>query len=194
MSTWCETIERLTACLRQATATDRHGQIQDPDAAFARWEEWTVEARAARRLAYFIGNGASASMACHLAADLRKNAHVHTEVLTDPALLTALANDLAYDEVFAEPIRRAMNAGDLLIAISSSGRSPNILKAAAAAELRGGRVITLSAMRPENPLRRAGDLNWYVPAETYGLAESAHAALLHHWMDRMAAHTPPDAS
>ena len=69
---------------------------------------------------YLVGNGASASMASHMAADLDKNARVHTEVFTDPALITAIANDLDYTQVFSEPLRRRMSPGDMLVAISSS--------------------------------------------------------------------------
>jgi D-sedoheptulose 7-phosphate isomerase len=74
----------------------------------------------------------------------------------------------------------------MLVAISSSGRSPNILKAAAVAADMKMTVVTLSGMAPENPLRRAGWLNAYVAAPTYGLAETCHAAILHHWMDSIA--------
>jgi D-sedoheptulose 7-phosphate isomerase len=71
----------------------------------------------------------------------------------------------------------------MLVAISSSGRSPNILAAVDAAEELGLTVVTLSAKDAENPLRRRGHLNLYVAAETYGLAETSHAAALHWWMD-----------
>lgn len=122
-------------------------------------------------------------MASHVSADLAKNAHVHTEVFTDLSLITAIANDISFDEVFAEPLRRRMKTGDMLVAISSSGQSKNILQAVATAKELGGRTITLSAMKPENPLRRQGELNLYVSAQTYGLAETCHAAVLHYWID-----------
>jgi DNA-binding MurR/RpiR family transcriptional regulator len=125
-------------------------------------------------------------MASHVAADLAKNAHVHTEVFSDLSLITAIANDLDYEEVFAEPLRRRMAEGDMLIAISSSGESPNVLRAVEEATRLGGLVVTLSAMRPTNHLRTRGALNLYVPADNYGLAESCHAAILHHWIDSVA--------
>jgi D-sedoheptulose 7-phosphate isomerase len=122
-------------------------------------------------------------MASHTAADLAKNAHLHTEVFSDLALITAVSNDLGYDRVFSQPLSVRARAGDMLVAISSSGRSPNVLQAVKVAARRRLTLVTLSAMDLDNPLRRAGVLNFYVGARRYGLAETCHAALLHHWMD-----------
>ena len=134
-----------------------------------------------------IGNGASASMASHFAADLAKNARLHTEVFSDLSLVTAIANDMGYENVFSEPLSRRAAAGDLLVAISSSGRSPNVLRAVQVARKLKLAVVTLSGMDEQNPLRAAGDLNFFVPAKTYGLAETCHFSILHHWMDLVAA-------
>ena len=71
----------------------------------------------------------------------------------------------------------------MVVAISSSGNSPNIIRAVHQAKELGGTVITISAMNEDNAIRKLGDLNFYVPAKTYGLAETAHAAILHFWMD-----------
>jgi D-sedoheptulose 7-phosphate isomerase len=79
-----------------------------------------------------------------------------------------------------------MRRGDVLVAVSSSGESPNILRAAEESHRLGGAVVTLSAMDPDNTLRKMGSLNFYVPASTYGMAESCHAAILHHWIDHVA--------
>jgi D-sedoheptulose 7-phosphate isomerase len=124
-------------------------------------------------------------MASHISADLAKNAFLHTRVFTDLSLITAVANDLCYEEVYAEPLRRCLKPGDMVVAISSSGRSPNIIRAVEETANLGGLVITLSAMSPDNPLRTRGTYNFYVPAESYGLAETSHAAILHFWVDQM---------
>ena len=87
------------------------------------------EIRNARRTIYLVGNGASASMASHMASDLSKNAGLHTHVFSDPSLLTAISNDIGYEDVFALPLKGRAVKGDMLVAISSSGKSPNILKA-----------------------------------------------------------------
>ena len=122
-------------------------------------------------------------MASHFAADMAKNGGVRTMVFTDLSLLTAVANDFNYEDVYAEPLRWHMKRKDMVVAISSSGNSPNIVRAVVQAKRLGGTVITISAMIEDNSIRKLGDLNFYVSAKTYGLAETAHAAILHFWMD-----------
>lgn len=153
------------------------------DEGFQTWKEFTIDVRDKKRSIYLVGNGASASMASHFAADLAKNAHLHTEVFSDLSLITAISNDIGYGRVFAEPLQRRAKREDMLVAISSSGASENILNAVESARKIGLKIITLSAMSPHNPLRLSGHINIYVPARTYGYAETCHAAILHHWMD-----------
>jgi D-sedoheptulose 7-phosphate isomerase len=184
---WTQYIDHLAACLAALEVSDHLGEAMDHKDAFARLCQRTTEVRAAGATVFCVGNGASASIASHVAADMNKNGNVRTEVFTDLAIITAVANDIGFDQVYAEPLCRKMNSVDVLLAISSSGNSPNILNAVATARKLGGFVITLSAMRPDNALRASGDLNFYVPADTYGMAESAHATLLHHWIDRIVA-------
>ncbi len=174
---WLKNIEDLKSVLQSLSVRNGAGEEIAPDQAFNEWERDTRRVRENKKTVYLIGNGASASMASHVAADLAKNALVHTEVFSDLSLITSLANDLGYEEVFAEPLRRRMKEGDMLVAISSSGQSPNILHACGEAKARGGIVITLSAMKPGNSLRLQGMLNFYLPADTYGMAETCHAAI-----------------
>jgi len=185
MKTWSKNIHDLKSCLQRLSARDGSGQEINLDTAVAQWTDLTLKIREATKTVYLIGNGASASMASHIAADLAKNAHVHTEVFSDLALITAIANDQSYEEVFAEPLRWRLNEGDMLVAISSSGNSPNIIRAVQETTIFGGIVVTLSAMRPDNKLRSLGMLNFYIPAETYGMAETGHAAILHYWVDQI---------
>lgn len=183
---WVDNIRDLHGCLNKLLVWGANQEELSSDEAFYTWMEMTVQLRNECRVVYLIGNGASASMASHLAADLAKNGRLHTQVFTDIALITALANDFSYEEVFAEPLRNRMVAGDMLVAISSSGNSPNIVSAVKIAKGRGGKVVTLSAMSADNAIRKIGDLNFYLPARTYGMAETGHAALLHYWMDGVA--------
>ena len=104
--------------------------------------------------------------------------------VSDSAMLTALGNDIGYEEVFSAPLRWYAEAGDQLITISSSGNSPNILRALEAARELGLSIVTLSGLRPDNSSRKLGDLNFYVPAKTYGIVESVHQVLLHLCLDR----------
>ena len=123
-------------------------------------------------------------MASHMALDWSKRGGVRSLAFNDMAFLTALGNDLGYDEVFAQPVEWFGEEGDLLATISSSGNSPSVVKAIAAARKRGIKVVTFSGMNPDNKSRLAGDLNFYVPAWTYGIVECGHQILLHAWLDR----------
>jgi len=182
---WKAYVSDIQEQLAGLAVTDSAGDGLDPDDGYTQWVERTLAVKENRRIVYFVGNGASASMASHMSADLAKNGRIHTEALTEPSLLTALSNDISYEAVFADPLSVRAQPGDMLIAISSSGGSPNVLAAVAEAKKHGVSVVTLSAMKEQNPLRTAGDLNFFVPAHTYGYAESTHAAVLHHWMDRV---------
>jgi D-sedoheptulose 7-phosphate isomerase len=102
-------------------------------------------------------------------------------------LLTALANDNGYENAFQRLVDLWADPGDVLVAISSSGRSANILNACAAARVRGASLITFSGFGADNPLRTHGDLNFYVANASYGPVESAHAVLAHHLTDRVLA-------
>ena len=117
-------------------------------------------------------------------ADAAKNGRLRALAFNDPSLLTATANDIAYDQVFSLPLERFGRAGDLLIAISSSGNSPNIVRALEVARGLGVGTVTLSAMQANNRARALGDLNFYVPVPRYGWAESAHQVILHYWFDQ----------
>lgn len=180
---WHSYTEKLAAVLGRVEFTDAAGRVLSADEAFETWHQLTVSVREQQKTVYLIGNGASASMASHFSADLAKNGHLHTQVFSDLSLLTAIGNDLGYSEVFAVPLERRAQPGDLLVAISSSGRSPNILNAARVAGAKKMKLITLTGFDADNPLRQLGDLNAHVPTGTYGLTETCHAAILHHWMD-----------
>jgi len=126
-----------------------------------------------------IGNGGSASIASHIATDFLKNAAIPALAFNDSSLLTCLGNDLGYENVFAKPIAIITQRGDILLAISSSGKSANILNGVDAALKKGCFVITLSGFTENNPLRKKGSLNFYVPSNSYGYVEIAHLAICH---------------
>ncbi len=180
---WGENVEQISRLLLMLSIRNISGTQLEIDEGFKRWRDMTIKLRSQAGTVYLIGNGASASMASHFAADLSKNARVHTQVFSDLSLITAIANDLGYENVYAEPLKCRMKKNDLLVAISSSGNSPNIIRAIDQARQQQGKVVTLSAMDEDNTLRGLGDLNFYVPAQTYGPAESCHATILHYWMD-----------
>jgi D-sedoheptulose 7-phosphate isomerase len=131
----------------------------------------------------FVGNGGSAGIASHMATDWLKNGGFAATCFNDGSILTCLANDLGFDQVFALPIERLGRPGDLLLAVSSSGNSLNIRNAVAAARRAQMQVITLSGFSPGNELRKLGDLNFWVPDGHYGFVEIAHLALCHAILD-----------
>jgi D-sedoheptulose 7-phosphate isomerase len=180
---WLQSLHELSRTLEQTVVTDASGSTVAVDAGFDRLSDWVVACRADRRRVYFIGNGASASMASHFSVDLAKMANVPTEVFTDCALITATGNDFGYAQSFAYPLAQRMVAGEVLIAISSSGNSTNVVEAVQLARSASVRTVTVTAMAADNTLRGLGELNFYIPAETYGNAESGHAAILHHLID-----------
>lgn len=186
-TSWSGYAGDLSSLFARLSATLPSGAEVGPDKGLWHWHRLTMRTKVNGGNVFLVGNGASAAMACHFAADIAKNARIRAQAFTNSALLTAVANDLSYEEVFAQPIRWNMRAGDQLVAISSSGNSPNILRAVEEAHRLGGRTVTVTAMEPDNALRRLGQLNFHFPAPTYGLAETAHAALLHFWVDRLVA-------
>jgi D-sedoheptulose 7-phosphate isomerase len=133
-----------------------------------------LEARERGGRVIFIGNGGSAGIASHLAIDLAKNAGVPATSFNDASTITCLANDYGYEEWLAHAVRLNARPGDCLVAISVSGRSKNILNAVTKARDMELKVVTLSGMAPDNPLRSLGDVNYWVDSRSYNIVETAH--------------------
>lgn len=165
------------------TQCDAGGKKLALGEAVAAFHDEVALCAAAGRKVIYIGNGGSASIAGHMAADLWKNGGVKTLCFSEPSLLTCLSNDLGYENVFSAPTAAYADKGDVYVAISSSGKSPNILKAARAALKKGCVLVTLSGFERDNPLRKMGALNFYVDSMVYGVVETSHAALCHAVVD-----------
>ncbi len=133
-----------------------------------------------------IGNGGSAAIASHVQNDLCKTVGVKAMVLTETSLFSALINDHSYAEAYEKQIQMWATSDDLLLAISSSGKSENILRATNAAAEQQCAVITFSGFKPDNPLRQLGRLNFYLPSSHYGFVELSHAIQLHYLTDTAA--------
>lgn len=146
--------------------------------------------RKERQMVYFIGNGGSAGIAIHMTSDFLKNGGIRTHSMHDPATITCLGNDFGYAHIFSKQLEIIAVPGDMLVAISSSGNSPNILQAVKTAKEKNCRVITLSGFRPDNQLRRQGAYNIYVPIEEYGIVESLHNMILQQVVDGMIERQP----
>lgn len=147
--------------------------------------EQLLEAGRKSQTIFILGNGGSAATASHFACDLAKTAsmpgypRLRAVALTDNVpLLTAWGNDASYEVVFAEQLQTLARAGDLVIAISASGNSPNILAAVAAAREVGARVIGVTGFGGGR-LQALCDTCLVVPSNEYGPVEDAHMILVH---------------
>jgi len=132
---------------------------------------------------YLIGNGGSASVAEHIAIDLTKNAGLKALAISGSPMLTTFANDYGYENVFGKAIEIFGKEGDVLIAISSSGSSKNILNACKEAKKKNIKIITLSGFDADNPLRSMGDVNFWVDSKAFGFLEILHGFILHYIND-----------
>jgi D-sedoheptulose 7-phosphate isomerase len=134
---------------------------------------------------FFVGNGGSAAIASHMAADWMKNGKMPTLCFNDAAQLTCISNDLGYENVFSLPLQYHGRLGDVLFAISSSGESKSIIHAVNHAKNACMNIVTLSGFEPDNRLRGKGGVNFYVPSKSYGTVEIAHLAILHSLLDEV---------
>ncbi len=155
---------------------------------------WFREARDKGRTIFVCGNGGSAATASHFVTDVLKGASYGRDVrfrilaLTDSlSTITAYSNDVCYDCVFAEQLKNFARPGDLLMAISGSGNSPNVLEAVRAARAAGCRTIALTG-RDGGKLGPLADLNIQVREPHMGRIEDAHMIVCHmicyYFMDR----------
>ena len=136
----------------------------------------------------FIGNGASAAISSHQATDFWKNGGMRAMAFNDASLLTCVSNDYCYEDVFSKPIEMFADKEDVLVSISSSGQSENILRGAEAGRKKGCEIITLSGFKADNPLREKGSLNFYVSSRSYGHVEIIHHAICHCILDTIMEH------
>lgn len=152
-----------------------------------------AQARDERRRIFVCGNGGSASAASHFATDMLKGASFGREnrfriiALTDSLpTITAYSNDISYECVFVEQLKNFAEPGDVVMAISGSGNSPNVLRAIEYAKAHGCRTIALSG-RDGGKLGPLAELNLNVAHPHMGRIEDAHLIILHmigyHFMD-----------
>jgi D-sedoheptulose 7-phosphate isomerase len=133
---------------------------------------------------FFCGNGGSAADAQHIATEYvvrymrNRRALAAVALTTDTSLLTAAANDLGFDQVFARQVEALVQSDDLLVIHSTSGNSPNVVKAAAAARAKGAKVLVLSA-GDGGALRPLADLSIIVPTDRTDRAQEIHLAIQH---------------
>ena len=122
-----------------------------------------------------VGNGGSSAMASHVSVDLTKNAGIRCINFNENDLITCFANDYGYEKWVEKAVEFYGDEGDVFIGISSSGSSENILNGCLAARKKNfSKVITLSGMQDENPLRQLGDINLWANSMDYNHIENIH--------------------
>lgn len=145
---------------------------------------FTEKKRAGAKV-YFIGNGGSAAIASHMTADFMKNGGMNTVSLYDNAVTTCMGNDYGYEHVFSKPLSFLADEGDLLVAISSSGKSKNIINSIKVAEEKNVTVVSLTGFDDDNLARIEADVSVYVPSHKYGIVESIHNLILQEIVDHI---------
>lgn len=180
---YIEHIGKLHNLLTDAEASDHLGQPISMDVALQQAIDTIGTVHGAGGKVMIVGNGGSAAIASHLAIDLVRNGGVAAMTFNDASSITCLGNDFGYTEVFTRQLALHSRPGDLLIAISSSGASANILNAVDEAKKRGCSVMTLSGFLNDNPLRSMGKINFYVESDHYGRVELSHMTLCHALLD-----------
>ncbi|MBE6101887.1 MAG: SIS domain-containing protein [Selenomonas ruminantium] len=178
-------LQELIVCLNEMEADMGHNKQLSYNEILDALVNMFMDLPLQGRKVFFIGNGGSAGISMHMTTDFLKNGRLQTHSMHDPATLTCLANDFGYEQVFSKQLEMAAKPGDVLVAISSSGRSENILRAVRLAKDKKCRTVTLSGFAPDNPLRSMGDYNIYVKSHGYGIVESLHQLFLQHVVDEV---------
>ncbi len=133
-----------------------------------------VEVNKNKRKTIIAGNGGSAAIASHCAVDFTKNAGIRMIDFNEAGLITCLSNDYGYADWVSKAIKMYGDEGDLVILISSSGRSENMLNAAKTAKKIGIFVVTFTGFNVDNPLKNAGELNFWIDSKAYNIIETTH--------------------
>jgi D-sedoheptulose 7-phosphate isomerase len=164
--------------LHAATATVNRDQMHAA-------AELIIETVARDGMIFSCGNGGSAAIANHLACDCLKGVRTDTTIRprvcslsTTVELITAIANDIGYQEIFSYQLSSLAKAGDILIAITSSGDSPNVVNALTWARDNGMRTIVMSGFKGGKSVELA-DVKLHVDAHNYGVVEDIHQSLMH---------------
>jgi len=134
---------------------------------------------------WVAGNGGSAAIADHTVCDCSKGTHTEgaapfrtISLTSNVAMLTALANDISYDDVFSEQLKYYLNARDALLVVSSSGNSPNVVKACEYARAQGVPTVAFVGFKG-GKLARIADTVVHIEVENYGIVEDTHQSLIH---------------
>ena len=124
------------------------------------------------------GNGGSAAIASHVSVDFTKQAGIRTVNFNEPDLITCFSNDYGFENYLTKALEFYGDKNDILILISSSGSSPNMIKAADKSKELGLKLITFTGFSSKNILKSKGKINFWVDSRAYNIVENVHQILL----------------
>jgi D-sedoheptulose 7-phosphate isomerase len=160
-------------------------EVSEPELFFQTINDILTKLRETGNKIYFLGNGASAAFANHMALDFSKNGKILSRSLSDSALLTALSNDYSYEKAMLEYLKiEGVSKDDLVITISSSGNSPNVVSVLEYCKENNIKSLALSGLKNDNKSIILADYSIYVPMKTYGMVECIHQIFLHLILDK----------
>ena len=151
---------------------------KDVSSEIIRLKEIMLETHSLGGKLIFAGNGASSSIASHCALDFSKQAKIKSLCFSDPSYITALSNDCGYEEWLKVALSHHLESSDLVILISSSGNSENIIRAAQFAREERATVAAFSGMKSNNRLRSLCDFDLWVDNMSYNVIENVHSIWL----------------
>jgi len=133
-----------------------------------------LQIKKSRKKVIIAGNGGSATLASHVAVDFTKQGGIRTVNFNEPDLITCFANDYGYEKWVAKAVEFYGDEGDLLILISSSGKSKNMIYAAETAKDMHIEIVTFTGFETSNPLKQLGKLNFWLDSRAYNIVENTH--------------------
>lgn len=184
----------LESLVKTCIFTQYSGQILDHDLAISKIIKQLKRCHDAGGSIYLIGNGGSAAVASHICTDFCNTAGLRAFTLHDTSVLTCMSNDYGYENAFARRLEVVGKTVDMLIAVSSSGESRNMLLAAETMRAKDAMVISLTGFNGNNPLRKLGDWNCWIKSADYGLVEISHLFILHYLAESISTHLSRDIS
>tara|TARA_B100000989_G_scaffold118173_1_gene86975 strand:- start:8376 stop:8903 length:528 start_codon:yes stop_codon:yes gene_type:complete len=138
-----------------------------------------------KKRVFIFGNGGSSSISSHVATDLIKICKIKALNLSDHNLITCFANDYGFENWIMESVKSLVNKEDLVILISSSGQSKNVINAAKLCKINKIKLVTFTGFNKNNKLRKLGDLNFWVNSKKYNFVENIHQTWLLSIVDKI---------
>ena len=155
--------------------TEFNGKINPNNSlTFIEFKEELLKVKSNNSKVILFGNGASNTIADHASIDFTNLIGLKCISLNSSGLLTAFSNDFGYDRVLERYLYFNLDKNDLLVLISSSGESPNVINGATFANEKGNKIVTFTGFKESNTLKSKGDINFWVNSTNYNIVESIH--------------------